>query len=341
MKLIDNNNKYIMSSPNTSSFVIDLTRDKSNGRKKRWETYGCLVLRPSICRIQGYKCDLSLNLHEHGQLDEIELDDHLDVLQTAGFEKLTIKDLNEGRRPDKFIIDMQGDRNYNLDEIQVFNNFHLDEQLMELVEQLELERIAQHMLSNQWEHTKKLLNRRGNVQLSQGSNQVDMNNSTTFAGMNTANRHKKLKKIDGLEEGTSMDDTLFEKNAILTKIWDYICEKNGRPRAFDNLERSAAWAAKECEERGYAEGAVRSDARTWLWTGPLTERVDGMASAKCKFHRDQNDERKGATENLCISQIVDVMLPGRSKTIQSEPCPGGACSCKFSIHCIWGTAEFL
>ena len=105
---------------------------------------------------------------------------------------------------------------------------------------------------------------------------------------------------------------------ILTKIWDYICEKNGRARAFDNLERSAAWAAKECEERGYAEGAVRSDARTWLWTGPLSGRVDGMASAKCKFHRDQNDERKGATENLCISQIVDVMLPGRSKTIQGR-----------------------
>ena len=307
-----------MSNPNTTSLVIDLNRVANRGRRKGWDMYGCLILRPSVCKIQAYKSDVSLNLHEHGQLDDYELSDRINVLETSGFQKLTDSDLENGHRPEKFIIVMEGDKDYNLDEIQVFNNFHMHGDLMELVRQLELQAIAQHMLGKQWRHTKTLLNRRGNVQLSQGSNQVDMRNRTAFVGMNTANPHMKLKGIDGLEEGTSMDDTMFEKNVIVTRIFDRICAINGRTRPFNDSERSAPWAAKECLERGCEVDALRSDGRTWLYSGPLTERVNGLSTAKCLFHRDQNDDRKGATENVCISQVVELLLPGRSKTVQGR-----------------------
>lgn len=306
-----------MSNPNSTALVIDINRNVSNNKKAKWEMHGCLVLRPSKCGLQAYGCE-SLNINEHGQMNSEEIDDRLDVLRTSGFRDVTGQELYDNERPDKFIIDMKGDKDYNLDEIQVFNNFQDHPHLMEKAEKMQLREIAQHMLGEQWRYAKKLLNTRGNIQLNQGSNHVDMNNRDTFDGMNTANVHKKLMEIDGLKVGSSMDDTMFESNVIMTDLWGELCVINKRPLPFGNQARSARWAAKECERRGYNVGDVRHDASAWLYTGPMTERVDGFATAKCKFHKDQNDGNEGARHNICISQIVDLKLPGRSRTVQGR-----------------------
>ena len=299
------------------TLVIDLMSEK--GKKRNH--YGSLFLEQD--EIQAYWI-AALDRHEHGQLNNVEAADYIDQLSCTGFVEVTTEDiLVNNKRPPKYYIVLKKDRDWCIDEIVVLNRFKDHPRLVDLVDELNLSRLAHHFLVTKWETVRKWVNKRGNVQVNHGSNHLDIRDSQKIRGMNVAREHVRPKTlVPGVGEDVTTENSLIRGQIIVTKIFDIIAEMFSKEAVFMNVERRLYFASSVMEKRGYHPDMLRADSGAFIYSGLLPERSEsGVHTAQCAFHTDRhNDHREegGMNHNICISQIIDMHFPRRSNTVKGR-----------------------
>lgn len=293
-------------------------RKKARRHEKKSVLHASVIIRPSIEDTQYYRtCALDVNVHGH--IEDSELDNYVSRKVWEGYSYVNgtdVVDYNINRH-DRVVLDLSGDMDHNLNVIEVTNLFSRDRLLSNLVRELNMTALANHLLVYNWEETKKngFINKRGNGQFSHGINHVDMTNSTSIPGMNTANRHRKVQRMNGVEEGDmNLEMSLVKRQCLVTKISDRVSEINGTNKVFSDAERSR-WAAEDAVRLGVPTELLRGEAGAVIYNGPLPEVCEGQHSAICRMHTDGNDPRDGANETICVSQTVPLDFPWRQTDI--------------------------
>ena len=158
----------------------------------------------------------------------IEMNDYIDQLRVNNFEEVTCNKINY-KRPDKYFMVLSKNHNWNIEEIIVVNDFMSCPALEQLVKELKLSDLAHRLLIEDWETTKKWVNKRGNFQLNHGSNHLDMRDSSKIEGMNLARDHVRPKNmVPGLDGDATMEDTLVRMQVTVTKIFDHLAVLFGK-----------------------------------------------------------------------------------------------------------------
>ena len=193
---------------NFLSFVVDLIDVSGLGKNKKSNHYATLILEQPKHQVYWIS---ALDRHDHGQMDQNELKDYIDQLESGSFEKVDINSIKKGeKRPQKYYIILSAGHDWNIEEIVVINRFEDHAILMKLVEELELSRLTHRLMVEDWEKTRVWVNDRGNFQLNHGLNHLDMRDGTKIEGMNLANDHKRPKRLKpGMDGDETMEDTLL------------------------------------------------------------------------------------------------------------------------------------
>lgn len=295
------------------TFVVDLY----SGAGANGMHYGTLVVEQAP--IQAYWIH-ALHVHMHGQLNAMELEHHLRIIEHKSFEKLTMEDIQCSRkRPDKYYMVLTKEHDWDIDEILVFNNFHKHPVLMRLVHEINLSGFAHRVLVDEWETTKKWVNKRGNFQLNHGSNHIDMNDSTSIPGVNIARDHARVKTIKpGMYNHNNLEETIIYMQTLVTSVFDYIASISQRERVFIEVVRRGPFSSRKMKAMGLPEDAFRGDAGAFLYSGLFMTIVNGWYSAQCSMHRDLNNDHRscgGADANVCLSQLICMNYPNTSDTV--------------------------
>lgn len=331
-----------MASPRNTSLVIEVchpdlsllvSRSGSHRPRKRvvkkgkmgqthLEHYATLILRPSISSMQYYRTR-GLHANLHGHLTDYELDSYISRHKKMGFVYHKDKECASYvfKQGEKVIFDLGGEYDYNLDLLEVTNRFDKDPVLLEMMDRLQMDELATGILIDNWKETSKnvKLNNRGNLQINHGSNHVDMRNKTAVHGMNTANRHQKVRKMSGVFEGDdNLEETLVRKHSVVTEISDYISGVNGTKRVFDDKHRSSLWGRQDALRCKVDPDKYRCDAGAFLYQGLLPEPMDGVYSSFCRMHRDKNDWRHGSNDTICVSKIVLLDIFGDDSGVEGR-----------------------
>lgn len=316
------------------TLAIDLMTERGKNRSH----FGSLFLEQD--EVQAYWV-AALDRHEHGQLNEEELKDYIDQLVSKGFEQVSVDDIlsNKPRPPNYYII-LSKDHDWCLDEIIVLNRFQDHPELSALVEKLNLSRLAHHLLVTKWETVKKWVNKRGNVQLNHGSNHLDIRDDKKIRGMNLAREHVRPKTlVPGVGEDATTEDSLIKGQIIVTSIFELIAKIFSKEPPFTNVGRRSYFATPFMEQRGYDPDSLRSESGAFIYSGILPERMNGVHTAQCAFHTDNhNDHREegGMNHNICVSQIVDMHFPNRTRSVK-----GRAALNQFNKECNGSSVERL
>ena len=293
------------------TFVIDLHTLRRGVRVH----YGTLFLEQP--RTQAYWV-AGLDHHEHGQMTTIEMNDYIDQLQVGNFEEVTRNEINY-KRPDKYFMVLSKNHNWNVEEIIVVNDFMSCPALEQLVKELKLSDLAHRLLIEDWETTKKWVNKRGNFQLNHGSNHLDMRDSSKIAGMNLARDHVRPKNmVPGLDGDATMEDTLVRMQVTVTKIFDHLAVLFRKDRVYQDVDRRRLFASHTMKERNLDVDSFRADAGAFLYSGLLFSRANGVHSVQCSFHCDSHNDHRGKdgmNQNICINQLVEMNYPNRSKPV--------------------------
>ena len=126
------------------AMALTLVIDLMSERGKRRNHYGSLFLEQD--EIQAYWI-AALDRHEHGQLNNVEVADYIDQLSCTGFVEVTTEDIIvNNKRPAKYYIVLKKDHDWCIDEIVVLNRFKDHPRLLNLVDELNLSRLAHHLL---------------------------------------------------------------------------------------------------------------------------------------------------------------------------------------------------
>ena len=95
--------------------------------------------------------------------------------------------------------------------------------LMGFVRELNLCKLDNRLLIQDWHGTNKLVDERGNFKFNHGINHMDINDGNKFEGMNLARCHTKPRQIaPGLDDDENMEEILLRLQIIMTKIMHYI-----------------------------------------------------------------------------------------------------------------------
>ena len=319
--------------------LADRDRRKSSRRRKSGalkkddsdQHYATLFLLPAEHQVYIIH---ALNQHEHGQVDSLEMMTMIDMLRKAGFSELSgdFVDATD-RRPNRYFLVLTPDRDWNIPEVAVMNRFCDHPQLMGIVREMNMPSIAHHLLVQRWEDLKCLLvNKRMNIQLNIGSNNLDITDGDRIPGMNVARSHQLPKKIEpGLDGQKNMEDTVIGKQVFVTAIFDYVTDYFGRQRISSCEWRRFPFSYTEMTRRNLSPEWWRTDCVAWLYSGPLMTPVHGMMTAKCNFHFDKNNDNRaghGADVNACYAQLVPMVFPNRP-----SPVWGRCCFNQFNKRC--------
>ena len=299
------------------SFVVDLIDISGVGKKKRSNHYATLILEQSKNQVYWVS---ALDRHEHGQMNQDELNDYIDQLESSGYKQVEIDSIKQGdKRPPKYYIILLACHDWNIEEIVVINRFEDHPTLKQLVSELNLSSLTHRLMVEDWEETKAWVNDRGNFQLNHGSNHLDMRDCTKIVGMNIANDHKKPQRmVPGMDGDETMEDTLLRKQIVVTKMLDYIATLVNKQPIFQDKKRSKHFASIAMSSRGYDENSFRADAGAFLYSGLLKSRSNGVLTAQCKMHRDaHNDPRceNGANQSICYSEMMEMKFGNRMNMV--------------------------
>jgi len=307
-------------------------KSRSSKRKAGDHHYATLFLLPAEYQVYVIH---ALNQHEHGQVDPSEMMTMIDMLRNTGFSELSGDWVDAtDRRPGKYFLVLTPDRDWNIPEVAVMNRFRDHPYLMGHVGAINMHGIAHSLLVERWEDLKCLLvNKRMNIQLNVGSNNLDINDGDRIPGMNIARSHQLPKKIEpGLDGQKNMEDTVIGKQVHVTAIFDYVMDYFGRERIVSTCEwRRIPFSYTEMTRRNLNPDWWRTDCVAWLYSGPLMTPVHGVMTAKCNFHFDKNNDNRaehGADVNACYSQLVPMAFPN-----VPSPVWGRCCFNQFNKRC--------
>ena len=297
------------------TLTVDLVSDNGGGAKR--EKYGCLFVEQSP--MQAYLIS-ALDKNIHGQLNDDEKNDYINQLIFDGFVKLRKRDVESTtRRPKKYFIILDAEEDWNIKEILVMNKFHDHPELLKIVEELGMSEWSHHLLVDKWPTIKKIINKRGNLQINHGYNHMDMTDETVIDGMNVARCHMKAKRITpGLNGDENVEESLLRMQMINTRIMDYITDYFGLDRVFAPWKRRKLFSGQMMIDRGHDCNAFKADAGSFNYTGILPERVEGRHSSQTSFHGDvHNDPREegGANKNFCFNQLIEMYFPRRREAV--------------------------
>ena len=288
-----------------------LSQDKATFRQH----YATLFVQQAPT--QAYICE-NLHHHNHGQLTEEEKYDYIEQLHCKGFKQVDRQGL-QFARPKLYYIILDAHEDWNIDEIKVLNNFHLHPQLMNLVDELNMYELAHHLLIQEWETTKHWVNGRENFQISHGYNHLDQTDGKSYPGLYVPRRHTKPQNMSGVSnEDSNLEDTLIRKQAINTKILDWMTTYFQLQTSFPQTERKALFLNKYLVGMGKTIGDIRCEGGTFVASGPLMSRTPkGVSTAICSWHVDtnnesvKNDEIGGSNKNFCFNQMLLMPYPNR------------------------------
>ena len=298
------------------TLTIDLKAVRGKGNCH----YGTLFLEQN--EMQAYWVS-ALDRHEHGQLNDCEVQDYIDQLTCRGFTRVTVEDIACNRaRPCRYFIVLTSDQDWDIEEILVVNRFQDHPDLMLLVRELNIVKLSHHLLVTKWDDMKKWTNNRGNLQLNHGSNHLDINDHSKVTGMNLARNHVRPRELKpGINGDATTEQSLVKAQIIVTRIFDLIAGKFSRTRVYTSLSRGLWFAIPNMIEMGMNPDLFRAESGAYIYSGLLPERTNGVHTAQCAFHFDShNDHREegGMNDNICFSQMIELKFPNRSRPVMGR-----------------------
>jgi len=178
------------------------------------------------------------------------------------FELLTEEEVRSGHRPDRCIIILRGDKDYELDEVVVWNNLHLHPVLRKVVTRFPATWYANILFGD--EHIGggvKDKNSRGNRRLDAGYTGTNSTDKKTVPGMNLPGRITKQSKYPGLGSDATREMTIFRSGCLVMCVHDYVrSNMSGECQMSENTFNDPAWWHRYTYRWGQDLGLLRDPA---------------------------------------------------------------------------------
>ena len=282
--------KEVLASTVAEATLLVFEMWTTGSKKKAGIHYGSFIIAPS--ERQYYDIPRT-DIRPHFQILDRQVDAYIESLQCQGFEEVedaSRKRLRHNKRPSKFFVFLESDRNHFLPEVTVINDFLPGSSMRSISKTIPMTEIAQRMFVDEYEDIGNDI--RGNLRYDIGYTAVNQTDEKVVDGMFFPKRLTKCSKIQGIGRYETMEKALFAYGCGVMRMADevsYMDPFGTSGPCFSEVRRDYYFGIKWCRDLGL-ESLIpwaRFDASSCFGTGVTVDH----RIIKTENHVDKHNSR--------------------------------------------------